>query len=705
MPTFEMYRGGKGAGKSYLKTCNMDLREGAIRPSDRQARFAISGNSEAAQTIISGRRGLPSQPAPWFAVAGKIYYFRSGAVGNYDLTAVVKDICPVADQYGGGGMLVCYGSGTYVDLFRAAGTHTSSTTVSLAFATMVDDTLYGAGCGSGSVSRTVASSYYYVSICPAGSNPLDATNWSDGIPVGEPGQPITCMGSLNGAALIAKTDGLYVWKDTQSKYVNILEFKFAVHEDNGKGMFVGKGNAFYPTGDGGLWKFDGYNVEDVSPKNATVLHRDAPHLRAPITAGCVTGDYVYVATAPWELGWSQEHGLTVVKALGGTSTYTDLTTECTDGDLATGGDVAGMGDPYTDFICVGADVPFEAVKFVPGTPNSATTTYGLGVRYVSTDYDTTDGWQLVSVATDNTMVAGATLGTTGHIRLLDTQDYGCHKLMSKTTNGGTLSSKYWARFTVTGTPISASTTIAEVYILPSRPPIKYGTYTAGIASAAVTNGNFEYTGPDAAGIFPHILAGHVVGGDWQWDDVYTLQTTAPIRAMALCQVDTGQAEENAGPRLLALSRRHLHVILMGQPAMQGSPVNENYADGVSMGTPVVWFLPTDLSTSGTDRFSTQKQVSEHHIYGEYVDSSDALTVFQRFDHNQWDEAGQANNAPTRVAGGRGQEGLILETAIGYEDVDVEVAGPRITGYDVVFKDVDGAFDAHPQRDAQAVEVE
>jgi len=515
--------------------------------------------------------------------------------------------------------------------------------------------------------------------------------------------PINSIRALNGGCVAGKPEGLFTYDESRGKYVNRMKYDFAAHADNGKGMFAGKDCVFYPTADGSLFKYDGSSLEDIGPKHSCQKHRDAPYLQAPITAGCVVGDWVYVATKPGENGWTKGHGLKVITFDASTGSYNDITTNCVDGDLATGGSVAGLSIASgTDFIYVGADIPFEAVHFTPGVAN--TTAGNLGVVAISSSYSTT-GWisnGSSAAPLDSTMNGTATLAAPGYRRLLRISDYGTHNLFTKATVNET--SKYWARFTVSSdVGLLAGSTIAEVRILPSRPPIKAGTITAG-NPPTVTNGNFDYTGPDAAGIFPHILAGHVgASGNWEWFDLFCLQASAPVAAMAYMEADTKQAEGNVGPRLFMLTRHHLHTAMFGWSDNPGSPVNENYADGVSLGTPIVYFNPTDLSDGDTDRRTTVNEVDAFHIYGEYVDGSDTLTMFQREDHNAWDVVGTANNAPSVMSGGRGQHGLILETALAYEDVDVEVAGPRITSVDVDFHDTD--IVPEPQADQATVALE
>jgi len=688
----------------YLKSCNMDLRDGTIKPAPRQIRISVgtSPSEDPAPTMIRWTHG--GNPAAWYGQYVYLKTCQEGAITNEaTVSASFTDICRFEDGATAAAIIGCYGNEDFIDRFDSAGTPTSSTDVKLVYATMAGADLYGVGNKTG---VTVAYSTYHVSKCPAGNDPLLAASWGTGLPVGSPMYPINSIRSLGNAVVVGKPEGIFVLDSTSNSYVNRQDCEVAVHDDNGKGMFAGKGHVFIPMADGSLWMFDGYNMTDVGPKHFCIHHRDNPHLRAPITAGCVAGDCVYVATAPWEVGWTQEFGLNVYKYVVATTTYTDLTANTTDGKLSTVGAVGGLG--AGDYIYVGADVPFEAVKFTIGTANTVTASRFTIVSFYTTVLSTPAWVNADCTSSNGTLSGGKGLAKNGYIRVLGaTADYGSHPVMAKTTpptGTGTPPEKYWARFLVSGFACSAGTTIAEIAILPSRPAVCSGTF-GGTSTITLTNGNFEYTGPDNAGIYPHILAGRMGPDGWEWWDVFAIQATAPVKAMAYMTLDTGQTEENAGPRLVMATQNHVHVVMMGRHDRLSAPVNENYVDGATMGTPIVYLLPTDLSDSDTDRSTIRKETKQYHVYGEYVNSADTLTVLQRLDRNKWDKVGTTSNAPTRIDAPHSQ-GLRLETAIGYEDPNAtEIAGPSVSRVDVEFEDTSLAFDATVQGDAVTPEVE
>ena len=681
---YPLFRDAKGGLLSYLKACNMDLRDGTIKPSPR----LMSSFDDIGDGISSGTPAPTivywawnSVGSPWAGKYKYIRYFRAGAwaSGDHDCGAQITDLCAFDNGASAARVIICYGTTDYIDSADGFSDLTASTDTKLLYAQMAGPDLYGV-CDLGAYST------YMVSKCPAGSSPLTAANWSDGLPVGSPLWSINSLRALGRAPVVGKPEGLYIYNEITSRYENLLNYQeFSAHPDNGKGMFPVKNAVCYPTANGGLFRFDGYNVEDIGPHKYSIEHRDNPHTRARITAGCDIGDWVMVATAPCEMGWSQGHGLTVQELDG--EVYTNHTTNCTDGNYGTGGVLTGLANG--DSIFIGADVPFEAAYIRMGTLNTTTAPY-----FDRPQYHNGTAWTNIgpasSVAPDGTRNGGCMLAKSGYITWRNF--FTAHTSMKKATVNSI--SKYWIKLPIAsaGAGVSEGTALAEVYIIPSRPPI---------SSAAA----MAYTGPDAAGRFAHILAGRPVGDKWEWHDLYTLPVHAPITAMAYVDTDCGSAEQNVGPRLVMVSQFDNFEALMPQVYLPGSPVNENYTDGNTFGSPSVFFQPTELSTSDKERATIRTAVDDFSVYGEYVDSSDTMTFFSRWDHKRWDIAGTANTTPTKFPGPDNNEGLILETALAYEDPVVEIAGPRILAIDIDFREVPAEFDSQVQADAVTPEVE
>ena len=668
----------------YLKSCNMDLRDGTIKPSPRMmASFddvsgGVSDGTPAATIVYWSWLSVGS---PWAGKYKYIYYFRAGvwAKGDHDCGAQITDLCAFEDGSGNARVIVCYGTTDFVDAADGLSDLTASTDVKLLYAIMAGPDLYG-------VTNKGVYSACKISKCPTGNNPLVAANWGTGWPVGSPVWSITSLRAIGAAPIVGKPEGLFKLNEVTSRYENLLNYQeFSAHPDNGKGMFNIKDGVCYPTANGGLFHFDGYRVQDIGPHKYSIEHRDNPHTRARITAGCDIGAWVLVATAPCEMGWTQGFGLKI-QTLDG-STYADITTNCIDGSYSTGGSVAALGDG--DYIYVGANVPFEAVYFRSGTLNTATAPYFARPQY----YNGTD-WTNIgpasSNAPDGTRNGGAMLAKSGYITWRNF--FTAHTSM-KTVAVNSIT-RYWVRFPIVsaGAAISAGTTIAEAYIIPSRPPI---------SSAAA----LAYTGPDAAGRFAHILAGRPSGSGWEWHDLFCVPVHAPIVVMSYFAGDCGSAEKNEGPRLAMITQFDNIVALMPQTSLPGSPVNENYVDGMAFGTPTVFLAPNDLSDSDTDRSTIRKEIDQFHVYGEYVDGSDTMTMLSRADHGAWGTAQAVNTAPARIKGPDGIAGLVLETALAYEDVDVELAGPRITQVHAEFRDTAIPFDQPAQGDAVTPETE
>ena len=678
-----LFRGSTGGLLAYRSASNMDLRDGTIKPSPRVLRKRTVQNGHLgnpAPTIV--RWAYNTFACPWFAVYDRLMVWNNGS--EYAAAAVggpATDICEFEDGSGGAALIFCYGNADYIDRVSSTPAATASTDVKLVFATMAGPDLYG-------ITNAGAFSTYKVSKCPSGSDPKTAANWGLGYSVGSPLYPANSLRSFNGAPFVGKPEGLFVLNQTGDNYINRFKWLSKTpHTNNCKGMFEAKMGVVVPLADGSLWLTDGYNQTDISPRKYSVYHRDTPWLRSRITAGCDTGEWTLVATAPWEQGWTAGHGLTVYKCVA--DAYTDITTNLIDGNPSTTASIETMGDGVTDYLYFGADVPFEGVNIIMGTVATAGSTASTGPQYYGSG-----GWTTIKGTPDylyrNDFKNSVYFAKSGFTFWRNF--YTAHSSMTKTTNGDTLPSKYWVRFPVGVVPVSAGATIAEVQILPSRPPIS-------------DDAALAYTGPDAAGRFSHILAGRDGQNGWEWHDLFAIPVDSEIVAMAMVECDTAQTEENVGPRLMMVGQHSRFYALMGLTDNPSSPVNENYADG-NLGTPVVYFMPTELSDSESDRATKQKTVSAFDVYGEYVNTSDTLTMLCRTDHNPWDVAGYASTAPSHITGGTGSEGLVLETALAYEDPNAtEIAGPRVTRVDVEFETASGDFDAHPQGNAVTPEIE
>jgi len=658
--------------------------DGTIRPAPRLLRVrGIYFDGNPAPSVVRWAHGGYS--APWYGVRAYINFFYNGAEASADLTNPISDLCPFEDGSGNAALVIARGSAGYLGRHdgSSATWGTGATHAKVGLLTLAGPDLYGT-CDLGVYSTAKLSK------CIAGTDPILVASWSDGEPVGSPVYPINSLRAVGNAPVAGKPEGLYSWSPVDAQYINRLKsLERAPDVDNCKGMFEADYGLFVPTADGSLFLWDGFDLRNVSPRDYVATHsRNAPHLRSRITAGCAVGKRVFVATEPCAAGWTQEFSLYVQKCVTGTpDTYTDLTTNTTDGDLSTTGDVGALGNGQTDYLYVGASVPFEAVRFVVDTANTATE------RWSPPEYYSSGGsWtQFAATTGDTTVVANESLAQTGYIKWRDF--YTAHSSMtSSAVNSVT---RYWARFPVGTTGFSdggaSPTAVAEIYILPSRPPVSSD---AGLA----------YTGPDAAGATSHILMGQWESSTLVWHDLFSVPVEGPIEAMAWVDTDTGQAEENAGPRLLMVTQFERWFAMMGESDMPGSPVNENYADGNQVGTPIIYFLPNELSDDQRERATVRKRAQAYDVYGEYVDGSDTLSLFQRWDHEEWDKLTPASTIPVEIEA-PDVDGLRLECALAYEDPDVELAGPSISRVELEFEETDLRFDHKVQADAATPEVE
>jgi len=687
MSRVPLYRSSEGGLLTYRSASNMDLRDGSIKPSPRLLRVRNITNGhlgKCAPTVV--RWTYNGIERPWYASYTYLIIANAGSESVFATAGAITDICAHEDGSGNARLLISYGNAAAIASMDETPTGDTTPTPDAKMGLMA-----AAGGALYAVCDKAVWNAAQVSMLPAGNDPVLAANWGDGLPVGPPTWAINSLRPLGGAVVVGKPEGAYVYKETASRYENLLsEYIQAPHSNNCKGMFNAANGVCIPLADGTLLHFDGFTVSDISPRRYAVHHRDNPHVRARITAGCYANGWVYVATAPWEAGWTQEFGIKVFKCVTGTpNVYTDLTDNLIDGKKSTTSSIAGLVNG--DYIYIGANVPFEGVNITMGTVATTGTHNPL-------QYYASGGWTDIATGQryDNTYQNLIAFAKSGFIFWRDF--YTAHtsmvadSLADIATNGTATSDLYWVRIPIAAT-ISAGTTITEIQILPSRPPI---------SSAAA----LAYTGPDAAGRFSHILAGRPSGSEWVWHDLYAIPVDSEIEAMAYVQYDLGQAEQNQGTALLMVGQHSRFYAMMGNSMMPTAPVNENYADGNTVGTPVVYFLPSDLSDADTDRSTVQKIATAFDVYGEYVNSSDTLTMLARMDHNPWDTAQAVSTAPVRIKAPGGNEGLRLETALAYEDPNAtELAGPRISRVDVEFQDTTSDFDAHPQGNATTPELE
>ncbi len=368
-----------------------------------------------------------------------------------------------------------------------------------------------------------STSDYQVSKCPAGSEPFTIGNWGSSIQVGTNDAVIVNAGAIGAASVWFKEDGIWIYDEANTRFTNRLPVPKSL--DNFP--FV------TPDGEGGLWTATARGeMVHIGPYGQITpiagsrnLERDSAY--GPVRALAVSGSDLYaVLGAHYRL--CQPSGLKVLKTVDNFATFTDYSTQATDGDYSTvvninALDVIGNGDA----LLVGFDAPVAAVKFVIGTANTATSAAALAL---STGAGT---WNAAVTEVDGTasFSGAATFSVTGVISIgpmTDTSTWA-----PATYNGLT---KYWVRVTVSSL-LSAAATIAEVAIVPLR--------TAQHFSTAVQDTTADF---EASGGCHKLLRGRLAGNEIVWNDIGMIPFASVNDRPSVCVADI--PDEQASRQLI-----------------------------------------------------------------------------------------------------------------------------------------------------------
>ena len=550
---------------------------------------------------------------------------------------------------------------------------------------------------------------YRISKCPSGNDPALAASWGNGLEVGTPEWPIVGIAPIGDSIVAAKADGLYYYNDQTKRFQNVLPHLIhAPHALNGKGTKAVTNGVLYPTHDGKLYFFDGVAVQEVTPLKDKTIPRDV--LTSRITAIADNGDTVAVVTECWQ-NTTQGLGLKVVKVDGGTPT--DLTTNVTDGSLATGGSVSGLGTTTTDYLYVGADVPIEAVIVrVTRNVNAASEAFDTP-QYSNGTTGTADPFTS-SFTAFTAIVDGSILGTAG-ISLVNTgfptgasnaaltwTDIDAFKLMKSTEIqfGGAVGTltKYWVRFPVGTTGFTASTEIDEVEIVPGR---------AGLPDSGLLTQATNFTNRDRAVGIVHVRLGkreRTVG--FVWHDVYALNMYGGVWAMAW---HTGRVSGgNLGQLLVLWGRYKQAMILEGpsrDPARTIQPALASY--GTTEPGPLFNVVPEGTYLGDPTR---RKQLSAVYVDTKFADPATATDSDDFSLYGQWDEAdivhiGSWSGGPAKIDTANMGEGRLLRLWIAQNfATGSRLPAARITGVHVEYDYVGERFDFAQDRKIQTPEA-
>lgn len=610
-------------------------------------------------------------------------------------TGVVQGMCIGDNGSGAKILLVGFGSSTapriaYRDLTTDTTpwtTQTSSTYAQFWLITKAGADLYAV-----TDAGVAILGEYRISKCPRGNDPRLAASWGNGLECGTPEWGITGLAAIGDSIVAGKPDGLYYYNDQTKRFENVLPHLVdSPHAVNGKGMRSVTNGVLYPTHDGHLYFFDGVAVQDVTPYKSLSLPRDIGTSRITGIRDC--GDYVAIVTECWQNTTGPSY---VVKVDGGTAT--NLTSNTTDGSLATGGDVGGLGSGSTDYLYVGYYAPFEAVVVrVTRNVNAATEAWDTPEYSDGSSFTAFSGivdWSQLGTSGVSLVNTGFPPGSSNSV--LTWPDIDAYKLMKSQTVafGGSVGdlTAYWVRFPVGTTGFTASTTIDEVEVVPGR---------AGLPDAGVLTQASNFTNRDRAGGVSHVLLGRrerTVG--FVWHDVYAVHTLGGVWALGW---HTGRTPgfSNRGQSLVLWGRNKQMMISEGPTR---DPARTHNAGLATFSTSTVG--PTlHLTPYGTylgDQ-THRKRLQGFYVDTQFVQAGDEFSVYASWDEQDIVHVGSFKGGPAYVEVTGMGEGRKLRAWLAHQYWG-GLATPQVTGVWVEYENVGEPFEFWRDRDAQTPET-
>lgn len=656
------------AAGRYHRTYDMTCRGGGATPNVYGTSAACDLYAEPVACIA----WQDNSSSPIIVVVGGKYgkrYQNGSVTSEQTLGAAAEGAALWEDGSGNGRIVVGCGSGdkAWVRDNAAAWTQASEN-VYLGKMAVVGPDLYAQ-------TNAGAASTYKVSKCVAGNDPLKiaGSEWSAGEPVGSPGWAINGMADAGGWVVVGKPDGVFVWNKVDSLYENLLPFlAHSPDPDNCKGMAAVSDGVLIPLADGSVWLYNGAMrlvSGDFEP------NRDTAAALGRNTCFVDTGRVTY---APVEVfhRTTQHRSVVVKKEDGGV--FTTLTTNLIDDDTSTTAAVGSLGATTEDYLYIGANIPILGAYIQIGTANTANDTFH------EVDYYDGTSWVTVTSVADTTMGAnGYSFEQDGYLGISPgVTGTNFHTAQAKATVDSV--ERYWLRFRITATGLSAGTTISEVSIQPSRPPLGGGTGLANI---------LEVTGFDISGCVPHVLAGVRKAGAIVWHDEITIAAWGNLTAGCFGVIGTGAAQE-AGPKLVLAGARYLYILPAG-------PSNHPFLGVVPHSfSGILW--PCRV------RFPERMKVERILLDIEHLDNADTVIVYMRWDQDPFFEAGTLRNSPGIVKPGHGT-GRSLEVAVYYKRRSptsaLELFAPRIREVAVDVERTGDPYDAVPYLQEKVPTVE
>lgn len=530
-------------------------------------------SSMAIQTKDAG-----GNPIDFFAANKTVYTHQNGTItADHTFVDVVQDICMVDNGSGVSVLMAVFGDSipavTNANATRnmttgAWTTNTNDGTKLTAFGLRnVGPNLY-AVTGALGIGKCILGEWH-TAICPPNSAPITAANWSTGEPVGGPEWPITGMAPYRDRLCVGKGDGFYTRDVLEKSWMNRTDRikNFTAHGVNGKVTVAGENCVWYGTADGGLFRFDGFDMGDETPFRLLELPRDVKMGRVECLID--RGDAGIAVIKCFDEIMDGAHAATAIGLRVFTESnagvITELTANVTDGSLATGGVMTGWGNPGAAGawkLVFGSTIPlaFLGVR-VTRLPNAAVQSFTAPKAL-----NGAAAWTSLGNVIDGSIlsVAGVSLALTGFPASAGESIIGWDALNSYTiaapdTYNG-IAGLYWYRVESATTaamvgPTGAAVQIDEVFVGHGRPALP----NEDLLSA--TN---NYSGMLRESRLTRVLEFRRERGAINWSEKYTLDMKGGGVTAAVWTTGPVGAISNSGPNLILLGRYTQKVIAEGR---------------------------------------------------------------------------------------------------------------------------------------------
>lgn len=631
---------------------NIHIENGKLMPAFDHV--AMSGSSDVLHYFIKEQLETtnPSGNPRNYAFANiSAFYYEDGArttdtsftAGNAVQCAGIVEGPPFANNVGTKKLMVSFGTGAAeTTRLRTLTTDTAPWTAAVSPATVTAATMFKfvvlgdssviAATGSAQSSTNIGRcslGEYFIAKCKRGDDPTLAASYGNVQACGSPEWPIIDIASLRDSFCVAKADGLYFWDDRVKRFKNALDrVKFLPHALNGKGMTSGENGVWYPMADGRLFFFDGSVVREETPWKQWVLPRDV--LTTRISAIADRGDLVAART---EAFYNTVEGSRAASALGmkvimvKNTVASDITANVSDGSLATGSVVGGLGAVASDKLYIGSTQPFEgAVVRVTRLPNAAAN------AFTSPQYsDGAAGWPSLGTIVDGSILGTATtsLALTGYppgasnsvLTWSGIQAYDLMALESVAFGGavGTVGPLYWARFSfVNTTGFTGTTAIDEIELIPCR---------GGLPNTGLLGTTTNFSHRSRAGCTGKVFVGRRTGGKIVWNDEYEINDLGGVWAMGWTTGRSGTTG-NGGPPLLLWGRYQQTIIA---ESVTRDPTRTLYPKLVQLGTskPVSRLAVRKLQLGDVAKRTQLNAIS---VQGEFIQPTDKTSLYAWWDN-------------------------------------------------------------------------